>query len=212
MMILWDNFVDLLIVGLLSLSQIYQGNMGFAILTFSLMVRFALLPISLKLAYRSSLRQLKMKALQPELDLLKKRYEGKPQQLSEATLKLYKEHNIKLLDAQGLFGSLLQAPIFMGLFSAIGRGVGTGKQFFWIKDLAQSDSLLLLIVTAFTYIVSILNPNLSAQSKTLTVWIPVILTVIFLWRMSAAIGLYWAASNAVGAVQAVALRYKLRKL
>jgi len=209
-MILWDNFVDLLIGGLLSLSQVYNGNMGLAIFTLSAMIRFALLPLSLKLAYRSSLKQLKMKSLQPELELLKKRYQGKPQQLSEATLKLYKQHNINPFDVKVLFGGLLQAPIFMGMFSAISRGVGAGKKFLWVTDLAHPDTLILLIVTTLTYIVGLLNPNLSGQSKTFALWIPVILAVIFLWRLSAAIGLYWAASNVVGIVQAVVLRYKLR--
>jgi YidC/Oxa1 family membrane protein insertase len=210
-MIIWDNFVDFLIAGLLSLSQVYNGNMGFAILTFSLMVRLMLLPLSLKLAYQSSLRQLKMKSLQPELDKLKKRYKDQPQQLAEATIKFYKQHNINLFDAKSIFGGLLQAPIFMGMFSAIGRGVGSGKNFLWITDLAQPDKLILVLVSALTFVASILNPNLSGQAKTLMVWLPVILTVIFLWRMSAAIGLYWAASNAVGIMQAIILRHKLRK-
>jgi YidC/Oxa1 family membrane protein insertase len=210
-MILWDIFVDLLIGGMLSLSQIYHGNMGLAILTLSLMIRFALLPLSIKLAHLSSLKQLKMKSLQPELELLKQRYHGKPQQLSEATLKLYRQHNINPFDLKVLFGGLLQAPIFMGMFSAIRRGVGPGKKFLWVADLTQPDTLILLIVTFLSYMVGLLNPNLSGQSKTFVLWIPVILTVIFLWRLSAAIGLYWAASNVVGIVQAVVLRYKLRK-
>ena len=211
-MILWNSFVDLLIGGLLSLSQIYNGNMGLAILTLSFMIRFALLPLSLKLSYRSILHQVKLKKLQPELERLQKRYKNNPNQLSEETMKLYKLHDVSPVDGKSILGGLLQAPIFMGMFAAIRRGVGSGKRFLWVADLTQPDFFMMLIVTILTYIATALNPNVLGQARNLIMWLPVILTAIFLWRLSAAIGLYWAASNTVGIIQAGILRYKTRHL
>lgn len=211
-MIIWNSFVELLIAGLLSLSQIYGGNMGLAILTLSFTIRLLLLPLSVKLSYRSMLHQMEVKKLQPELERLQKRYKNNQSRLSQETMKLYKSHNISPVYIKGLLGSLLQAPIFMGMFSAIRRGVGAGKRFLWIADLSQPNFFIMLIVTALTYFVTIHNPNLSGQAKGLMTWIPVILTAIFLWRLSAALGLYWAASNTVAIIQAGIIRYKTRHL
>ena len=211
-MILWNGFVDLLIGGLISLSQVYNGNMGLAILTLSFIVRFALLPLSLKLSYRSILHQLQLKKLQPELQRLQTRYKNKPDRLAEETLKLYKRYGVSPIDGKGILGGLLQAPIFMGMFTAIRRGVGSGERFLWVGDLTQPDFFIMLIVTGLAYIATALTPNVSDQARNLMMWLPVILTAIFLWRLSAAIGLYWAASNTVGIIQAGILRYKTRHL
>lgn len=211
-MILWNGFVDLLIGGLISLSQVYNGNMGLAILTLSFIIRFALLPLSLKLSYRSILHQLKLKKLQPELKRLQTRYKNNPNRLREETLKLYKRHGVSPIDGKGILGGLLQAPIFMGMFAAIRRGVSPGGRFLWVTDLTQPDFFIMLIVTVLTYIATALTPNVSDQARNLIMWLPVVLTAIFLWRLSAAIGLYWAASNTVGIIQAGILRYKARHL
>lgn len=43
-------------------------------------------------------------------------------------MKLYKRHGIKPIELKGFLGNLLQAPVFMGIFSAIQRGA-TGTVF-----------------------------------------------------------------------------------
>ncbi|HKZ54398.1 MAG TPA: YidC/Oxa1 family membrane protein insertase [Anaerolineales bacterium] len=92
---IWTSFVDLLIAALFAFSNIYGGNMGLAIITLSLVVRLALLPLSLKLDHRSLTRQLLLKRLQPKLERLKARWRNNPERLAKETVKLYERHQAR---------------------------------------------------------------------------------------------------------------------
>jgi membrane protein insertase Oxa1/YidC/SpoIIIJ len=84
-----------------------KKDVGIAIITLSLMSRLALLPLTLRLAGRSQQQQIKLQAIQPELQRLKKLYSNDPEKLSQKTMELYKKHNVQLLDGAGLLGTLL---------------------------------------------------------------------------------------------------------
>src|SRR5512138_1033641 len=203
---LWSLFVGYLQTGVFLLAQVYGGNISLAIITLSLMARLALLPLTLRLARRSQQQQIRLQAIQPELQRLKKLYRNNPEKLSQKTIELYKKHNVQLLDGGGLMGNLLQLPIFAGLFSAIKQGVGNGGSFLWITDISQPNILLALIVAALTFVSSALSPNIQQQGRALSLLLPALLTLFFVWRLSAGLGLYWAASSLVGMLQTAMLR------
>ena len=205
---LWSVFLGYLQTGLFVLAHMYGGNISLAIITLSFMVRLALLPLTLRLARRSQLQQIRLKEIQPELERLKKHYRNNPEKLSQKTLELYKKHDVQLLDGAGFMGNLLQLPIFAGLFSAIKQGMGSGGQFLWITDISQPNILLALIIAAITLVSSALAPNIPQQGRNLAMILPAILTLFFVWRLSAGLGLYWAASSLVGLLQAAMLRRK----
>jgi YidC/Oxa1 family membrane protein insertase len=205
---IWSIFVGFLQIILVALSQIYGGNIGFAIITFSFMVRLALLPLTLQIARRNQRQQLLINSIQPELQQLKKRYRNNPEQLSLKTMELYKKYGINPLDGVGILGSLIQLPVFAGLFSAIRKGIGSGGHFLWISDISQPNIILSIIIAALTIITSALSPSVQQQSKTLFLILPTVLTLLFVWQLSAGLGLYWAASSIVGVVQAAILRRK----
>ena len=104
----------------------------------------------------------------------------------------------------------MQAPIFVGMYTAIRKLVVSGGNFLWISNIAHPDILLAVIAGFITYLASSLSPNLSSQGRSLMVWIPVAITMIFLWKLSAGIGLYWVASSVVSLFQSLILRYKWR--
>ena len=195
-------------MGLFILAQVYGGNISLAIITLSFMTRLALLPLTLRLARRSQQQQIRLQTIQPEVEHLKKLYRNNPEKLSQKTMELYKEHNIHLLDGDSFIGRLLQLPIFAGLFAAIKQGVGKGGSFLWISDISQPNILLALIVAALTFVSSALSPNIQQQGRTLSLLLPALLTLFFVWRLSAGLGLYWAASNLVGILQVAILRRK----
>lgn len=205
---LWSLFVGYLQAGLFILAHLYGGNVSLAIITLSLLVRLALLPLTLRLVRRSRQQQLRLKEIQAELDRFKKLYRNNPEKLSQKTMELYKKHDVRLMDGAGFMGNLLQLPIFAGLFSAIKQGVGSGGRFLWIVDISQPNILLALLITTLTIISSALSPNLQQQGRNLSLLLPGILTLFFLWRLSAGLGLYWAASSLVGILQAIMLRRK----
>ena len=211
-MALWNGFVEMLVFGLVCFSHLFNGNMGLAILTLSSIARVIFLPLTIKLSYWAILRQRKLQELQPKLERLKNRYKNNPEILARETIQFYKQNGINPFDMKTFIGGLIQAPVFIGIFSAIRRCVKPGERFLWITDLTKPDFLLLISVSALTYIASVINPNIAGQARNAMVWISVALTAIFLWRLSAAVGIYWAASNVVSIIQSGILRYKTRKL
>lgn len=203
---LWSLFVGSIQAGLFVLAHLYGGNVGLAIITLSFVVRLALLPLTLRIARRSQKQQMRLQEIQPELQRLKERYRNQPEKLSQKTMELYKAHGIRMLDGTGLLGSFVQLPVFAGLFSAIKQGVGNGGRFLWIADISQPDIFLALIIAALTFASSLLSPNPQPQARSLSLILPAVLTLFFVWRLSAGLGLYWAASSLVGLLQAALMR------
>jgi YidC/Oxa1 family membrane protein insertase len=205
---LWSLFVGSLQTSLFLLAQVYGGNISLAIITLSFMTRLALLPLTLRVARRSQEQQMRLQSVQPELQRIKKLYRNDPEQLSQKTMELYRKHNVQLLDGAGFLATLLQLPIFAGLFSAIKQGIANGGRFLWIADISQPNILLALIIALLTFVSSALSPNLQQQGRFLSLVLPAFLTLFFVWQLSAGLGLYWAASSLVGALQAVMLHRK----
>ena len=113
------NIFDLVIVQpifnlLLGLYSIIPGHdFGIAIVIFTIIVRFALYPLT-----RSMLHQSKaMRKLQPELATIKKRAKGNKQLESAQMLELYKKHGVNPFRSIGIL--LIQLPIFIALYRVI---------------------------------------------------------------------------------------------
>jgi len=208
---LWNAFVNLFQTVLFLLWHMYGGNMGLAIITLSAIVRIILLPLTLKLSRRAIAHQLLMKKLEPELQRLRTKYKDNPQRLAQETFALFKRHGTHPIDKRSIMGILIQAPIVLGLFNAIKRGVRVGGRFLWIADISKSDLLLTAVVGILTYISMSVSPNLTAQNKTFYVLLPTIITVFFISRIAAGIGLYWATYSFIGILERIILRYNLRK-
>ena len=71
---------------------------------------------------------------------------------------------------------------------------------------ARPDIGLALVVTALTYVVALLSPQIGSQARWIVIGMPVVMTLVFLMRMSAGYGLYWGTSIIVGGVQSLMLR------
>ena len=90
-------------------------NYGLAIIIFTILVKFIMLPLVVK--QQKSTVQMKM--VQPELQKLQKKYANDQQRLSQETMKLYKKYNIS--PAGGCLPLLIQLPIILGLYQVITR-------------------------------------------------------------------------------------------
>src|SRR6478672_12898291 len=88
-------------------------DFGIAIILFTVIVRFALYPLT-----RSMLHQTKaMRKLQPELAKIKKQTKGNRQAESLAMMELYKKHGVSPFRSIGIL--LIQLPIFIALYQVI---------------------------------------------------------------------------------------------
>ncbi len=82
----------------------------------------------------------KMKALQPEMEEIKAKYQEKDAlKLQEETMALYKKHNVN--PAAGCLPLFLMMPVYMALYSTVGQAVELYQApfFGWIQDLSASD-------------------------------------------------------------------------
>ena len=203
---LWSLFVGGIQEGLFILAQLYGGNLSLAIITLSLIVRLALMPLALRTMRQTQERQQKLKEIQPELDRLKKKYSNDPEKLSQKMIELYEKHDMKMLGGGGMLGNLAQLPIMMGVFSAIRDGLENAGRFLWIPDIAQPNILLAFIVALLGLASSALTPNMPEQGKLLFILLPALMTLMFAWNVSAGVGLYWATSSVVSIGQNLILR------
>lgn len=99
-------------------------NFGLAIILFTILVRFALLPM-----LKKQLRHTKaMRDLQPELKKIKEKTKGNKQQASLMTMELYKEREIKPLAYLGLM--VVQIALFLALFAGLNRVVNNPQEIY----------------------------------------------------------------------------------
>lgn len=208
----WSEFVDVIYATLVCVSTALGGSMGLAIAVVSLATRVLLLPLTLRLAYRALEVQAAVKKIEPQLARVRAKYKSDPRRAMQETGRLYQENGIKLVDGRSLLGTALQAPLFLGLFSAIRRGLATGGRFLWIKDLALPDAALAGCCALVTALSVALGPNLPAAQRMPAILVPALLTAVFLVRIAAGIGVYTLASGLVGLVQALLVRRRAARL
>ncbi len=100
---------------LVLLYTVFFNNFGLGIIAFTILVRAAMIPLTLKQS-----RQMRaMSALSPKMKEIQERYSGDRARASRETMKLYKENGVNPLGCLGPM--VLQMPIFFGLFWALRR-------------------------------------------------------------------------------------------
>jgi YidC/Oxa1 family membrane protein insertase len=129
--------------------NVLTGNLGAAIILFTLVIRFVLLPITLP----SIKAQKKMMDLKPELDQLKKKHKGDATELQKAQMELYKKYNINPL--AGCLPQLLQFGVLIVLYQTLlaflKQPTFNGHELnfnFWWFNLSHPDALYILPILA----------------------------------------------------------------
>ena len=131
----WFFFLTRPIFVVLHWLNVLIGNMGWAIIGLTLLIKTLLFP----LAYKSFVSMAKMKNLQPEMEKIKERAGDDRQKLQQEMMALYKKEKVN--PASGCLPILLQIPIFFSLYKVIfvtlelrhAPWVG------WIADLSAPD-------------------------------------------------------------------------
>jgi YidC/Oxa1 family membrane protein insertase len=199
--------MDSSLVALLThLAQFFGGSLGWAIVALSLGIRVALLPLTLRLARRARRNQEIARALQPEIDALKRRFEKKPGRFLAELRALYRRHQYSPLDLPALLGSFAQLPVFALLYRAIGASLAAGGPFYWIRTLAAPDVVLNFLVLLLTGAAACYMPGQAEGARAALVAIQVLVTLLIVWQLAAGYGLYWASSSAVSLLQSLWLR------
>ena len=131
----WFFFLTKPIFALLHWLNALIGNMGWAIIGLTLVIKAVLLP----LAYKSYVSMAKMKELQPEMEKLREQAGDDRQKMQQGMMKLYKDNKVN--PASGCLPILLQIPIFFSLYKVIfvTLELRHAPWFGWIKDLSAPD-------------------------------------------------------------------------
>ncbi|MFU8777862.1 MAG: membrane protein insertase YidC [Roseovarius sp.] len=111
------------------------GNMGWAIIALTLLIKALVLP----LAYKSYVSMAKMKELQPQMEKIKETAGDDRQKLQKEMMELYKREKVN--PAAGCLPILLQIPIFFSLYKVIfvTLELRHAPWLGWIRDLSAPD-------------------------------------------------------------------------
>ena len=227
---IWNGaIIRPMINSLVLLYYIFFSNFGLSIIVFTIIVRSAMLPLTIKQS-----RQMKaMSALQPKMKEIQARYPNDKARASKETMKLYKDQGVNPL---GCLGPLVvQMPIFMGLFWAlrgtlpstperlsdlsahlyswlpqVSQAVPLNGSFLWM-DLAKYSSdnpipmLLPILVGGSMWLMQKMTTTPSAtpqqeSTNRMMLWMMPIMFGFFTLSFESGLAVYWIVSNIVGIV------------
>ena len=220
----WFRFITKPMFTLIDTIFRLVGNFGVAILAVTLMLKVAFFPLANK-SYASSA---KMKALQPQIQLIREAFRDDKAKQQRATMELYRKEKINPI--AGCLPTLIQIPVFFSLYKVLFVTIEMRQApfFGWIRDLSAPDptnvfnlfglipydpvSLPLLggflmvgawpLAMGFTQWVQMkLTPASPdpTQSAVLN-WLPVIFTFT-LAKFSAGLVIYWTWNNCLSVIQ-----------
>ncbi|HSZ32297.1 MAG TPA: membrane protein insertase YidC [Puia sp.] len=190
----------------------FVSSYGIVILLLTLFIRLLTSP----LVYSSYLSGAKMKALRPEIEILKKKTNGDQQQMGVEQMKLFREAGVNPLG--GCIPALLQIPIFFALFSFFNSNVALrGQPFLWAHDLSIYDvvvklgfnipaygdhiSLFATLAVITSFLISLYGMSMTPdQSNPAMKYMPYIMPVmllLFFNRLPAALTWYYTVSNLI---------------
>jgi len=188
------------------------SSYGIVILLLTLFIRLLTSP----LVYSSYLSGAKMKALRPEIEVIRKKVNGDQQQLGVEQMKLFREAGVNPLG--GCIPALLQIPIFFALFSFFNSNVALrGQPFLWAHDLSIYDvvvkmgftipaygdhiSLFATLAVITSFLISLYGMSMTPdQSNPAMKYMPYIMPVmllLFFNRLPAALTWYYTVSNLI---------------
>jgi YidC/Oxa1 family membrane protein insertase len=197
-------------------------DFGAAIIFLTLIIRFALYPISIK-AVNS---QKSLQKLQPKVQEIQKKYKDDKEKQAKEILEVYKKEKINPFS--GLFIAIIQLPILIALYQVFWQGLNPNELsnlypfvsnpgqinaiFLGAIDLSKANSVLAILAGVAQYFqTKMLLPknNPSNTGKTdfsqimqkQTVYFFPILTIIILLGLPSALGLYWTISGIFSIIQ-----------
>ncbi|WP_299356439.1 membrane protein insertase YidC [uncultured Shimia sp.] len=131
----WFFFLTKPIFWLLHELNLIIGNMGWAIIGLTIIIKLLVFP----LAYKSYASMAKMKELQPQMEKLKEAAGDDRQKMQQSMMELYKKEKVN--PASGCLPILIQIPIFFSLYKVIfvTLELRHAPWALWIKDLSAPD-------------------------------------------------------------------------
>jgi YidC/Oxa1 family membrane protein insertase len=220
----WFYFITKPLFWLIDFIFHFVGNFGVAILIVTVIVKLAFFP----LANKSYLSMAKMKAVQPQMEEIKKRYADDKAKQQKEFMELYQREGIN--PVAGCLPIAVQIPVFFALYKVIFITIEMRQApfFGWIRDLSAPDPTNLfnlfgllpfdptqlpllgqflaigiwpLIMGVSMFIQMKMNPEpTDPVQKQMFAWMPVIFTFM-LGTFPAGLVIYWTWNNLLSVAQ-----------
>lgn len=199
-------------------------DFGLAVIALTVLIKIILYPLGIQ-AIRS---QKNLSDLQPKIEEIQRKHKDDKEKQARATMELYKKEKINPFS--GCLPLLIQLPILLALFQVFWKGFGAERMihlysfvpdpgqidltFLGILDLA-APSIVLAFLAGITQFIQtkMMTPTASKKKlkegtakfsdmlqKQMLYFFP-IFTVFILWKLPAAIGLYWIATSLFTIIQ-----------
>ncbi|MHB8573460.1 MAG: YidC/Oxa1 family membrane protein insertase [Candidatus Dormibacteria bacterium] len=223
---LWWNYIGVPIGGALGFLYNHLQNVpvvstigayGISIILLTVLLRLLLAPLFHFQLSTTRKNMLNQRKLQPEIAKLRKKYKKEPQKLNEATMALYKEHDVHpLASMAGCLPSLVQMPILIALFYVLQKHGGVAihnSHFLWIGDLnTQKDVVLAGFAGVLTWVQTRMmtspapasadgEPDPTQTMNQTMQYLSPAMVFIFGLQWQAGLPLYWAVSTGFGIIQ-----------
>lgn len=219
---LWDQLVvrGVFVRALVYLYDTLTGagisSWGLSIILFTVLVKSATLPLTLK-SLRSTRR---MQAIQPLMQQIQKQHKSDKEKLMQEQMRLYKEHGVN--PVAGCLPMLVQMPVWLALYGALSilaREVDLypafAQPFLWIPNLGQPEFQMrnfpyqlpiLAVLTAITQWATTrmsMQPSQDPQQQMMNSMMQYMPLMFLFFSLSVPAGLvlYWVASNLYQMVQ-----------
>ena len=207
------------------------GNFGIAILIVTVLVKILFFP----LANKSYASMAKMKAVQPEMAMIKERYADDRMKQQQAMMELYKKEQIN--PVAGCLPIAIQIPVFFSLYKVLFITIEMRQAPFygWIHDLSSADPTniftlgglvpfdpsILPVIGGFLHLgfwPAIMGVTMWVQMKlnpappdptqqVIFNWMPLIFTFM-LAHFPAGLVIYWAWNNTLSVIQQSVIMHK----
>jgi YidC/Oxa1 family membrane protein insertase len=201
---------------------------GASIIAMTLLIRLALLPVTLK-----QMRAMQnMARHQPELKKLQEKYKGDRERLNQEMMKFYKENQVNPFAS--CLPLLAQFPVFIALFyllredlryeicpgkqeglkDSVPCGATQASEFFFIPDLTNKATggvlITLLVLYVASQMASTLLSTVTADKTQRLIFLALpVFFIPFVFTFPAGLLLYWITTNLWTIVQGVIVRRRV---
>jgi len=196
-------------------------DFGLAVIVLTVLIKLALYPLGVQ-AIRS---QKSLAQLQPKMKEIQEKFKNDKEQQAREMMELYKKEKINPFS--GFLPLIIQLPILIGLYRVFWNGFGEAQlkflygfvanpgqintSFLGMMDLAQASIVLALITGIVQFFQSRMmlpkqkksagQADMSQVMQKQMLYLFPVFTIFILWRLPAAVALYWLSTTLFTIVQ-----------
>lgn len=205
----------------------YLGNVALGVIAITILINIITLPLMIK----STISTQKMQLIQPEIQKIQKKYQGRKDQASQMRMneevqKLYKKNDVSMF---GSFTMFLTIPIMFAIWQAVQRieilydatflGFELGVNLMAPLQNLQIQYMILLALVAITQFLAMEIPNIMAkrnprhkptaqmQSMRKMNYFMIIMFVWLALSQPTAMSFYWITTNIITIIRSIYIQF-----